>query len=257
MPVVRRLVGDAVDVNINNRTTTRTQQHTTRTSSVAVLVQARLNSIDPRKYRLAQNMSKAAQIEEQHGDELRQLYQEAPTAWRLRKKLLARQPPLDITDGVLKVWIEKYSKGGGSSGISRSTAADAQVSAASASAASSGPAPKRAKSVAAPSASASGASAAVPAEVTVANASQLEEMYGATLRQEQYNKLSIRKLSQALLTFTPPVHATDQVCKTWIEKYRIFGDEARIDSVEALETQYGEAIRACPREQRKTAIFAS
>ena len=86
----------------------------------------------------------------------------------------------------------------------------------------------------------------------MANAAQLEEMYGATLREEQYNKLSIRKLSQALLEFNPPVHATDQVCKTWISKYRIFGDCVRIDSVEALEAQYGEAIRACPREQRKT-----
>ena len=52
----------------------------------------------------------AVQVEAQYGNELRQLYPDAPTARRLHNKLLERQPPLNISDGVLKVWIEKYAE---------------------------------------------------------------------------------------------------------------------------------------------------
>ena len=62
-----------------------------------------------------------------------------------------------------------------------------------------------------------------------------------------------RNLHNALKALDPPVHATDQVCKTWISKYRILEGSVRIESVEALEEQYGDAIRARPREERKTA----
>ena len=65
----------------------------------------------------------AAQLDAQYGDELRQLYPAAPTARRLHNKLLERQPPLDIADGVLKTWIANYSKSAGSSGVSHPAAA--------------------------------------------------------------------------------------------------------------------------------------
>ena len=47
----------------------------------------------------------AVQVESQHGDELRELLPGASSAYKLHNKLLDRKPPLDISEGVLKVWI--------------------------------------------------------------------------------------------------------------------------------------------------------
>ena len=73
----------------------------------------------------------AAQLEAQYGDELRQLHAGTLSARRMHNALLQWQPPLDVSDGVLKVWIQKYSTSTGTPSVLPS-AGTAQVSAASA-----------------------------------------------------------------------------------------------------------------------------
>ena len=50
----------------------------------------------------------ASDLQEQYGDVLRAESREAPTAYKLRKALAARDPPISVSEAVLKVWFAKY-----------------------------------------------------------------------------------------------------------------------------------------------------
>ena len=157
-------------------------------------------------------MLTAAQVDAQYGDELRELYPDAPTARRLHNKLLERQPPLDINDGVLKVWINNYSKTAGSSGAARSGNVSQVSEVSTGSAASTGPAPKRVSSAAAAGSAAAApvakrAKAAAPAPSALGGlaagqkyltAQELEEQYGDELREQPSDK-GYRELLAGLL----------------------------------------------------------
>ena len=64
-----------------------------------------------KRYRNAdapQGPGSAKELEELHGDSIRPLAVEHPTAYRLCKALRDRDPPIHVTDGTAKQWLEKY-----------------------------------------------------------------------------------------------------------------------------------------------------
>ena len=206
----------------------------------------------------------AAQLEAQYGDELRRLHAGAPTARRMHNALLERQPPLDVPDGVLKVWIEKYGTSAGTTGVPSSSGAAEASAVSTGSAASAGPAPKRGQSASAPAdppvsapkrarGAAASALGGLAAGQKYLNAKELEAQYGDELRQEPYASIpGARALLNKLLERTPPLYATDQSLKTWIDKYRDVSASVTVDSAEALEATYGGKIREFKLEQRKS-----
>ena len=67
---------------------------------------------------MATKISTAADLNSGYGAELRQPPFLGLSAYKLRKALLKRQPPLDVTEQALKTWISKYSASVGAPGPS-------------------------------------------------------------------------------------------------------------------------------------------
>ena len=50
----------------------------------------------------------ASDLQEQYGEALHAESRDAPTAYKLRKALASRDPPIFVTEAALKVWLAKY-----------------------------------------------------------------------------------------------------------------------------------------------------
>ena len=66
------------------------------------------------KYRQAPAASScinsAKELHEKHGAELQELLPKYGTRYKLCQVLRKREPPLFVSDGIAKVWLEKYAK---------------------------------------------------------------------------------------------------------------------------------------------------
>lgn len=174
---------------------------------------------------------RADQLKTHYGDVLRSFGDLG--ARILKNKLKERYPSVEVGDQALRTWIQNHRVDGGH---------------ASASAA---PASKRARLASEPSAAASSSGSVAVAPVPLTAAS-LEAQYGAELRAEPFAGLSPYLLEKKQKERIPPVHATQGVLRKWVQDYRKAG--VSIESVESLEQQYGDTIRARPWEERKSAF---
>jgi len=173
------------------------------------------------------------------GDELEQHYGVVLRSFgdvgarALRNNLQERYPRVEVNDQACRTWIAKY----------RGDGASASASAA--------PAPKRARVAAEPPGAAASSGAVAAASVSFTAAS-LEAQYGEELRGESFAGLSAYKLKKKLRDRVPPLYVSQGVLVKWIQDYRRIG--LSIESVESLEQQYGDTIRAQPWEKRQTAF---
>ena len=72
----------------------------------------------------------------------------------------------------------------------------------------------------------------------------LHAKYGAELvRPPLLDVASPHLLRKALAKRAPPVHVTEQVCRSWFSRYRVPATGVSVTNLQELEDGYGDAIR--------------
>jgi len=82
-----------------------------------------------------------------------------------------------------------------------------------------------------------------PGAIRISSAADLEETYGIEVKQLQREYQTDYKLCRALEQRKPPLYATKDIMKSWLNKYGGETEVRNIDSAGHLELWYGQRIR--------------